>query len=115
MQLMNSLTDPDDANTLRVDTVKGEDIAWVVLQGEADISTLRDLEVALEHVELDDTRSVHLHVTELEFADAATIRRLTAFARQVRRAGHDVKTCGASPTLRKVAHLLHVHDDLGLA
>jgi hypothetical protein len=92
--------------------------AHLMLAGRSPASSmppLRDLEVALEHVELDDTRSVHLHVTELDFADAATIRRLTAFARQVRRAGHDVKTCGASPTLRKVARLLQVHDDLGLA
>ena len=111
----NSLTDPDEKNNLRVETIKGEDIAWVVLHGEADISTLRELDAALEHVELDGATSVHLHLTELDFADAATIRRLTDFAQQVRRTGHDVKTCGASPTLRKVARLLQVHDDLGLA
>lgn len=115
MSHKDSLTDPDDVNNLRVETVKGEDIAWVVLQGEADISTLGDLEAALDHVELHGAKSVHLHVTELDFADAATIRRLTVFARQAKRTGRDVKTCGASPTLRKVAHLLRVHDDLGLA
>ena len=115
MSHMNSLTDLDDVNNLRIETIKGEDIAWVVLQGEADISTLRDLEAALEQVDLDGAKSVHLHVTELDFADAATIRRLTVFARQVKRTGYDVQTCGASPTLRKVAHLLRVHEDLGLA
>lgn len=110
-----SLIDPDDVNNLRIETATGEDIAWVTLHGEADISTLGDLEAALEHVELNGATAVHLHVTELEFADIATIRRLTAFARRAKQTGHEVQTCGANPTLRKVARLLRVHDDLGLA
>jgi anti-anti-sigma factor len=111
---MTPSTDPEDVHNLRIETIKGEGIAWVILQGEADISTLRDLEAALEHVELNGAKSVHLHVTDLDFADAATIRRLTIFARRARRTGHHIKTCGASPTLHKVARLLRVQDDLGL-
>lgn len=115
MSYMNSWLDPDDEHNLRIETIKREDIAWVILQGEADIATLRDLEAALEHVELDGVKSVHLHVSELDFADAATIRRLTAFAKQAKRTGHDIKTCGAKPAFRKITRLFEVQDDLGLS
>lgn len=115
MSHTNYVTDPDDVNSLRIETATGEDIAWVTLQGEADLSTLRNLEAALEHLDLDGASAVHLHVTELDFADIATIRRLTAFAKRAKQTGHEVRTCGANPTLRKVARLLSVHDDLGLA
>src|SRR5512139_1177185 len=110
---MTFLTDPDDVHNLRIKTIKGEDIAWVILQGEADIATLEDLQAALEHVELDCAKSVHLHMSELDFADVATVRRLTIFAKQAKQTGHRIKTCGASPTVRKVARLLEVQDDLG--
>jgi anti-anti-sigma regulatory factor len=111
----NSLTDLDHVDDLRVETITGTDIVWVHLHGQADISTLGDLDAALEQVELDGARCVHLHLNDLDFADVATIRRLTAFARKATRAGHEVTTCGASPMLRKVAHLLRVHEDLGIA
>lgn len=111
---MRHSTDHDDVHNLRIEAVTGEDITWIVLAGEADISTLGDLEATLDRVELDGTKSVHLHLTGLDFADTATIRRLTLFARQVQQTGHHIKTCGANPTLRKVAGLLQVQDDLGL-
>lgn len=115
LNLNNFPTDHDHVDNLRIETIRGEDIAWVNLRGQADIATLRDLEAALEHVELDGAGCVHLHVNDLDFADVATIRRLTVFAKQAKRAGREVKTCGANPTLRKVARLLRVHEDLGLA
>lgn len=107
-------TAPDEVPNLSVETVKGGDIAWVVLQGEADISTLPELEACLEHVELDGTACVHLHVTRLDFADTASIRRLALFARRVKQTGLNIKTCGANATVRMIAGLLHAQDDLGL-
>lgn len=107
--------DQDAPSRLRVETVHREDAFWLVLRGEADIATLEQLEDALAHVELDRAKPVHLHLTDLDFADVATLRELTNFARQAKQAGHDIKTCGATPTLRKVALLLSLHQDLGIS
>jgi anti-anti-sigma factor len=112
---MISYSDPHDVHALRIETTRGEDVARVTLRGEADFSTLRDLDAALERVELDGAASVQLHISELYFADAATIRRLTVFARDVRRAGHEIRTCGANQAIHKVARLLDVQEELGLA
>jgi anti-anti-sigma factor len=112
---VDSPSDTDEAHTLRVETVKREDVAWVIVQGEADLATLQELEAGLTRVQLDGTKAVHLHLSRLTFADVASLRQLTMFARSAKEAGRDIKTCGANPTLRKVARLLRVHEDLGLA
>jgi anti-anti-sigma factor len=112
---MTLSTGPTDVHRLGVETNDNQDAAWVILHGEADIATLQHLEAALTRIELDGAKPVHLHVADLDFADVATLQLLTAFARQAKQVGHDVKTCGASPTLRKVARLMSVHDDLGLS
>lgn len=112
--LMNSPTGYDDAHLLRVETVRRDDAAWVVLQGEADLATLQELEVALSRIPLDDAKVVHLHLDHLTFADVATLRQLTAFARTAKQSGRDIQTCGANSMIRKVARLLAVHEDLGL-
>jgi anti-anti-sigma regulatory factor len=101
--------------SLTVETVRHEDAAWVILRGEADLATLGHLELALARTELDGTRVVHLHVTGLDFADVGTLQQLTRFAREAKFADREVRTCGASSTFRKVARLLSLHDDLGLA
>ncbi len=111
---MNSPTSHDDPHPLRVETLKRDDAAWVILQGEADLATLQDLETALARIPLDDAKVVHLHLDRLTFADVATLRRLTAFARNAKLSGHDIQTCGANAMIRKVARLLAVHEDLGL-
>lgn len=107
-------TGPDNVLGLRVETVTDGHVLRVVLHGECDFSTVSDLDRALEGVELVGSRRVYLDLTHLAFADVATIRRLAAFAGDAKRAGQDVATCGAQPTLRKVADLLHVHSELGL-
>jgi anti-anti-sigma regulatory factor len=104
-----------DAGHLKIKTTRDEEAVWVILQGEADIATLQHLEAALGGIGLDGAGRVHLQVAELDFADVATLRQLTAFARQARQAGRDVMTVGARPILRKLAQLMSVHHDLGLA
>lgn len=101
-------------STLSVRVVDRDSGVWVILRGEADIVTLGDLEAALARVELDVPGPVHLDVTELTFADVATIRTLAVFARRAAWAGHVVRTYGARPTLRKVATILGFHSDLGI-
>jgi anti-anti-sigma factor len=111
---MSFLPDPDDVHSLKIETIEGEDVAWVILQGEADIATLRDLEVALDQVELDDIECVHLDLSELRFADVSTIRGLAFFAKRVKQSGRNIEALGANPTLRMVARLCDTRDDLGL-
>ena len=86
----------------------------LILQGEADLATLQELETALARIHLDDAKAIHLHLDRLTFADVATLRRLTAFARSAKQSGYDIRTCGANPMIRKVARLLSVQEDLGL-
>jgi anti-anti-sigma factor len=104
-----------DAGHLKIETTHDEEAVWVILQGEADIATLQQLETALARVGLDGAERVHLHVTDLDFADVATLHQLTSFARKVRQRGREVHTIGARPILRKIAQLMCVHHDLGLA
>ena len=111
---MTPLAPHDGAPGFRIEFRHSNDIAWVVLQGEADVSTLELLEAALEHTELTGTTSIHLQVSELDFADAATVRRLTVFAKRARQSGRDIKTCGANPTFRLLARVLDARDALGL-
>ncbi len=99
---------------LGIDTDINGPAVRITIRGEADVSTLERLEAALDDVELNGARSVTLDVTELGFADAATLRRLTVFAVRAKETGHDVTTCGASPTFRTVASLLGLRDHLGL-
>ena len=109
-----SVPDPDHVGDLRIETIGGDDVVQVVLRGEADIATLEDLDAALEHLELDGAKLVHLDLTGLDFADVATVRRLAVFARQAKRTGHDVNACGASQILRKVAGVVDDQDELGI-
>lgn len=107
-------TGPGDVGGLRVETVADGPVLRVALHGECDFSTVGHLEQTLRGLELDGSRLVFLDLTHLAFADVATIRHLAAFAGDAKRAGQDVATCGAHPTLRKVADLLQVHGELGL-
>lgn len=100
---------------LSVETINRTDAAWLVLQGEADIATLEELEAALTRVQLSGVKSVHLHLADLDFADVSTLCQLTDFARRARESGRDIRTCGARPIVRKLAHLLSFQDDLGLS
>ncbi len=87
----------------------------VSIDGEADLCTLDQLTRRLRDLDLDEGVQVQLELTQLRFADVATVRLLGCFARQAQHTGHHVTTDGAGNTFRKVAALLGVLDDLGLA
>jgi anti-anti-sigma regulatory factor len=86
----------------------------VIVRGEADRSNLDQLEAALAGVEVDGQRSVQIDVSDLDFFDAAALRRLAAFVRRMRQSGRDVTTRGAPPMLHAAARALAVEDELGL-
>jgi anti-anti-sigma regulatory factor len=107
-------TRPSQRGLLRVQSVVSGGTVRIVLAGEADMSTVDDLEMDLELVDLDSCTTVRIDVTGLGFADVATIHRLAVFATNARQTGHEVTTLGASPMFRKVATIMGAQDDLGL-
>lgn len=114
MSHAHASTDPDGVEGSQVETSVVGEVARVVLRGELDFSMLSQLDAALGGIALEGDQVVHLDLSLLEFADTAAVRRLAAFATAARRAGHDVETVGANRTIRRVAAVLHVDDDLGL-
>jgi anti-anti-sigma factor len=112
---MHPSDSPIDVHNLRIETADSEHSVRVVLHGEADIATLQRLETSLARVVLDHVKHVDLDLTGLDFADVSSLRQLATFAREAKQAGRSVRSRGARPILRKVARLMSVHDDLGLA
>jgi anti-anti-sigma factor len=112
---MTSFTEPTEGVRLSIETRREDGLVTLVLRGEADIASLDRLEATLAQVRIDGARAVHVDLTELEFADVATLRHLMRFAQRARAKGHQVTTGGARPVLRKVAVLLGGEDTLGLA
>lgn len=100
---------------VHVETRTGPAVLRVLIDGEVDFCTLAQLGRPLRNLVLDDGVLVQLDLTQLRFADVAAVRQLGRFARHARHTGHRVTTRGASRTLRKVATLLGVADDLGFA
>ena len=112
---MTSFTEPNDGVRLTIETRREDGVVTLVLRGEADIASLERLESTLAQVEIDGARAVHVDLTELDFADVATLRHLMRFAQRARAKGHQVTSRGARPVLRRVATLLGGDDMLGLA
>ena len=105
----------DEVERVSLETRAAPGVMRVLIDGEADLSTLEQLTRRLRELDLDDGVQVQLELTQLRFADVAAVRLLGCFARQARLTGHQVTTRGAGNTFRKVASLLGVLDDLGLA
>lgn len=103
------------AGGLRVETLRDGQAVRVIIRGEVDIANVERLEAALAGIELGGPRSVHMHVADLDFCDLAGLRQITAFARRATEAGHEIRTCGAKPILHRVACLMSVEHELGLA
>ena len=112
---MTSFAEPADDVRHGIETRCHDGVVTLVLRGEADIATVDRLEATLARIEADGTRTVHVDLTELEFADVAALRHLMLFAARARSKGHQVTSSGARPVLRRVAGLLGGEDALGLA
>lgn len=107
-------TDNFDLRTVSVETIQAEGVAQLVFHGEADFSTLEELDSGLGQVQVGQGDVIQLDLSGLEFADTAAIRQLARFAMQARHNGHDVETTGAGTTLRAAVDHLGVREDLGL-
>lgn len=101
-----------EAPPLDVVTTTRENALWVHLAGEADLGNHEVLKARLDRLELDGTRAVHLVLSELTFCDLSAFRHLIAFAGRVNAAGRELSAHGACPTLKKIARLLNVGQEL---
>lgn len=101
---------------LSLETVQPDaSTTWVVLHGEADLGNREELATTLSALLLNGTRSVHLHLSDLTFADARAVEVLSRFAATARGRGLTVTTCDCTPIVRRVAALLGLEAELGLA
>jgi anti-anti-sigma factor len=110
---VTSSSNPGDAR-LTVEAAEDESAARIIIRGEADVANVDHLRAALDGIELDGAKTVQLHVSGLTFVDAAALRQLTTFARLMEQGGRTVLTCGARPTLHRMAVELEVREHLGL-
>ena len=103
-----------EVGRVHVATWAAPGVVCVLVEGEVDFCTLDQLAAPLRELVLADGVQVQLELAQLRFADVAAVGVLGCFARHVQHTGHRVRTRGAGSTLRKVASLLGVLDDLGL-
>lgn len=101
-----------EAPPLDITTTATDKAVWVHLRGEADLANHEQLRTTLTNVKLDGAAAVHLVLNDLTFCDLSAFRHLVAFAKRVRNAGRDLTAHGACPTIKKVAGLLDVAQDL---
>ena len=101
-----------EAPALAIETTSRDDGLWVHLRGEADLGNHEMLRSGLTGVELAGAGAVHLGLSDLTFCDLSAFRHLVAFAIRVRDTGRDLSAHGACPTIRKVARLLNVSQEL---
>ena len=106
--------DHENDQRLHVVIMANGSTASVLLQGEADVGSLKQLRDALNDGELNGARSVEVNAAGLSFCDVASMRELALFARPARAQGRVVTTSGASQLLWKLARMMGVIDDLGL-
>lgn len=109
------LAEPDLDSTvpdLAVETEVGPDGLWVRLRGEADLANHETLRSELGRIRLEGAHAVHLVLVELTFCDLYAFRHLVAFAEQVTAAGAEISAHGACPTLKKMARVMQVVQDL---
>lgn len=97
---------------LVVETIREQNSLWVCLRGEADLGNHQRLQRELAGIDLDGAASVHLVLNELSFCDLYALRHLLTFATRVRAAGREFDARGACATLKKVATLLQVTEEL---
>ena len=103
---MDSPGPREEATSLTVLTTARHGVAWIVVRGEADLSTLEHLRTSLAEIELDRASLVYLDLRLLTFCDSAGCLTLLRFVRQKRAAGHDVRIHRPTPIVRKVMSIL---------
>jgi anti-anti-sigma factor len=84
------------------------------IRGEADFSNHTKLQAALSRVTLRGIRVVHVRLTELTFCDLAAFRELLGFTEEARRRCGDITVHDADHTVRRIARVLDVEDQLTL-
>ena len=87
---------------------------WLVFHGEADLATRDTLHAHLDMAARLDSELLHLHLSDLTFADSHSVMYLSEFAAGARRRGATVVACDPTALLRRLAGLLGVALALGV-
>ena len=95
-----------DTSPLTVMTTSRHGVVWIVVRGEADLSSREQLRTSLAGIGLGRASLVYLDLRLLTFCDVASCRTLLRFERQSKAAGHDVRIHRATPIVRKVMSIL---------
>ena len=103
---MDSPGPREEATSLTVLTTARHGVVWIVVRGEADLSTREQLRTSLAGIGLGRASLVYLDLRLLTFCDVASCRTLLRFERQNMAAGHDVRFHRATPIVRKVMSIL---------
>ena len=103
---------PFETPAIDIETAAYNEALWVHLRGEADLGNHHQLHAGLTRVELAGADHVHLVLTELTFCDVYCMSHLVHFAARVRTANQRLSAHGASPTIKKVARMLDLAQQL---
>lgn len=101
-------------STLEISVVDGESGPVVFLAGEADLTTLDQLNSALDKQLWAEPRCLTIDLSRLEFADSATIAALLLTARTLRDQGGRLELRNPQPTVARVLQLTGVDKALSV-
>ena len=93
-------------STLRASVSAGESGPVITLSGQADMSTVAELDELVTGQLADGTQHLTVDVAGLDFADTASIRVLLLAARTLRQRGGDLVLLRPQRTLARVLEIL---------
>ena len=99
-------------NLLNIHVVAGDAGPVVMLSGEADITTVKQLEDALDAQITAGARILTVDLSELRFADSATIGALVRAARTLKASGGRLDLTNPSPAVAQMLALLGIVESM---
>ena len=109
-RIRETVNNPSLSPEVDITAIVSDNEMIVVLRGEADFTNHEQLRFGLAEVEMTGTGAVHIELSRLGFCDLSAFREIVSFAARPSASGRQVFMHGASPTLKKVAQVLHGAD-----
>ena len=85
-----------------VHVTSDNDVAWLALRGELDMSVVDRLKEPIATFEGSDVASIVLDLRDLTFVDSSGLHAILGARRRSEANGHQLRVVGASPTVRRV-------------
>ncbi|SRR5581483_998059 len=95
-------------NTLELSVIDGESGPVVILSGEADLTTLDQLNSVLDKQIWAGVRLLTVDLLQLRFADSATVATLLLASRTLRAQGGELELLHPQPAVARVLQLMGV-------